>query len=163
MHLRQQFPNLASQFFCEWHRHSAADFPIVEGSLGNVAAQHFLQAHGLTAELERVPGVLPGTAPLILHRVRLPYSLFAPDRNTGSPPMIFQHIAFAGHTQRGGKYTDAPGDEQVAPALPEVSVVGILMHQRPVHRAEILRPLLLNMDQRPLPAAEFEMLQPGQL
>ena len=85
----------------------------------------------------------------------------APDGNTGYPPMVFQHIALAGHLQRGGKDADAPGDEQVAPALPEVSVVGILMHQCPVHRAGILCPLLLNMDQCPLPAAEFEVLKPG--
>ena len=37
------------------------------------------------------------------------------------------------------------------------------MHQCAVHRAVVVRPLLLNVNKRPLPAAEFEMLYSGKL
>ena len=49
------------------------------------------------------------------------------------------------------------------PEKPIIAVMGVFMQDRAVHRAVILRPLILNMDQRPLPAAESEMLKPGEL
>ena len=77
--------------------------------------------------------------------------------------MVLQHVALAGHAQRRGKYADAAGDVQIAATLLKPRVVGIAVHQSAVHRAEILRPLLLNVNQRPLAATEAEVLQPGQL
>ena len=41
--------------------------------------------------------------------------------------------------------------------------MGIFVKDRTIRRAKILRPLVFNMDQRPLAAAEPEMLQTGKL
>ena len=49
--------------------------------------------------------------------------------------------------------------QAVPPTLPELLVVNALMHEMAVHRAEILRPLVFYVDQRPLAAAEGEVLQ----
>ena len=76
--------------------------------------------------------------------------------------MVFQHVALAGNAQRWRSDADAAGDVQIAAALLKARVVGIAVHQRAVHGAEIFRPLLLDVNQRPLAAAEFEVLQPGQ-
>ena len=40
--------------------------------------------------------------------------------------------------------------------------MGALMKEMPFNGAQIFRPLPLDVDQRPLAAAEGEMLQPGQ-
>ena len=41
--------------------------------------------------------------------------------------------------------------------------MGVFVENRPVGGAEILRPLVLNVNEGPLPAAELEMLQTGEL
>lgn len=48
-------------------------------------------------------------------------------------------------------------------AFAKALVMGVLMHDPPVRRTEIFGPLLFDMDERPAPATEFEMLYPGQL
>ena len=39
--------------------------------------------------------------------------------------------------------------------------MGFLVHKSAVHRPVVIFPLIFNVDQRPLPAAEHKMLQPG--
>ena len=41
--------------------------------------------------------------------------------------------------------------------------MGVFVENCPVGGAEILRPLVLNVNEGPLPAAELEMLQTGEL
>ena len=77
--------------------------------------------------------------------------------------MELQHIAGTGHTQRPGKNTHITGDEEVSPALEKPAVVGVFVEDRSVSGAEIFRPLILNVDERPLAAAELEVLQTGEL
>lgn len=54
-------------------------------------------------------------------------------------------------------------DQKVSPAFLFFPVMGPLMHQCAIHCAVILRPLVFNVDQRPLPAAKHKMLQAGKL
>ncbi len=75
----------------------------------------------------------------------------------------FQHIAGAGHTQCPGKNAHIPGDEEVSPALGKSTVVGVFVKDRSVGGAEIFCPLVLDIDKRPLAAAELEVLQTGEL
>ena len=77
--------------------------------------------------------------------------------------MILQHVAGPGHPQGTGKHPYPPHRQQVSPALPQVLVVGPLVQNVPFHRAVVLLPLVLNVDQGPLPAAELEMLETGEL
>lgn len=62
-----------------------------------------------------------------------------------------------------GKNAHIPGDEEVSPALGKSTVVGVFVKDRSVGGAEIFRPLVLDIDKRPLAAAELEVLQTGEL
>ena len=163
MHLRQHLPHLIPQGRGKLDGHPTADFPIVQRPGRDIAAQHFLQAHGLTAELQGIPGIRPGAAPFVLHGVGLPKAIPAPDGDTGAPPVVFQHVALTGYPQRGGKDADAPGDDAAPTALSEVPVMGVLMHQRPVYGVVVFRPLVLQVNQGPPPPAKLKVLQAGQL
>lgn len=77
--------------------------------------------------------------------------------------MKFQHITFPGNSHDSRKHRHSPGDKHIAPAFAKVLVMGVLMHDPPVRRTEIFGPLLFDVDERPAPATEFEMLYPGQL
>ena len=98
----------------------------------------------------------------------MPLTLFTfqsthPLRGARFSPAEFQHIAGAGHTQCPGKNAHIPGDEEVSPALGKSTVVGVFVKDRSVGGAEIFRPLVLDIDKRPLAAAELEVLQTGEL
>ena len=86
-----------------------------------------------------------------------------PLRGARFSPAEFQHITGAGHTQCPGKNAHIPGDEEVSPALGKSTVVGVFVKDRSVGGAEIFRPLVLDIDKRPLAAAELEVLQTGEL
>ena len=62
-----------------------------------------------------------------------------------------------------GKYPHIPGNDEISPAFGKIAVMGVFVENRPVGGAEILRPLVLNVNEGPLPAAELEMLQTGEL
>ena len=55
-HLRQAAFHRPPQLLREQYGLSAARFAVKERAFRHVAAQHFLQAHGLTAELQSVGG-----------------------------------------------------------------------------------------------------------
>lgn len=54
-----------------------------------------------------------------------------------------------------------PRNEKIASAFLQPGIMRSFMHQCAVHRAVVIRPLLLNVDKRPLSAAEFEVLNSG--
>ena len=135
--------------------------PIIKRPFRDIAAQHILQAHGLSAELERIAGILPGLAPLVFHGIGLPQPLPSGKRDAGASPAIFQHIALAGNPQPGREHADPPGDHQISPALLERGVVGVFMKDRPVRGAVVLCPLVLDVDEGPSPPAKAKMLQAG--
>ena len=55
------------------------------------------------------------------------------------------------------------GNHPISPALPELRIMGILVQDRTIYGAVILRPLMLNVNQGPSTPAKPEMLQTGQL
>ena len=99
----------------------------------------------------------------ILPALRLPQSLFPGEGDPDGIPVVFQYVALSGYTQLRGIDADATRNKAVAPPLLKVRVVGVFVEDRPVGGAEIFHPLILNMDERPLPATEAEMLQAGEL
>lgn len=54
-------------------------------------------------------------------------------------------------------------NQAVSPAFLELLVMDMLMHELTVRSPEILCPLVFNMNQRPLAAAESKVLQPRKL
>ena len=111
-----------------------------------------------SAQLEGISGILPVATPFILHRVGLPQAVPPGQGDTGASPMVFQHITLPGYPQLPGVDAHPAGDEPVTPAFLKLGVVGILMQDAAVNGAVILRPLMLNVNQCPLPAAEGKML-----
>ena len=77
--------------------------------------------------------------------------------------MEFHHVTLAGEAQSVGHDGQAPEDQGIAPPLPGGLVVGPSVEQVPLHRAQVFRPLVFHMDQRPLPPAEGKVLQSGKL
>ena len=61
-----------------------------------------------------------------------------------------------------GDYLQSPEDQRAAPALPGHFIVGSAVEKIALHRPQVLLPLLLQVDQRPLPSAEREVLQAGE-
>ena len=57
--------------------------------------------------------------------------------------------------------THSPGDEHLAPAFAKTLVVSVFVQDFAVHRAKVFGPLIFNMDECPLPAAELKMLDAG--
>lgn len=64
----------------------------------------------------------------------------------------------ARNAKSAGKYGQAAQDEQIPAPFALLFVVGAGVHQIALYRAQIFLPLVFNVDQRPLPAAENEML-----
>ena len=58
---------------------------------------------------------------------------------------------------------EAPEDQNISPPFPLLVIMGPTVEEFTLHSAQILLPLLLNVDEGPLAAAEGEMLQPGEL
>ena len=61
-----------------------------------------------------------------------------------------------------GKYR-APGRAAAGERAARRPVPGLPVELAALHRAQIFRPLVFHMDQRPLPPAEGEVLQAGKL
>ena len=72
--------------------------------------------------------------------------------------MVFQYVALSGYTQLRRIDADAMRNKAVAPPLLKVRVVGIFVEDRTVNGAVVFRPLVLDVDQRPLPPAKPKML-----
>ena len=76
--------------------------------------------------------------------------------------MKFHHIADTGDTQRGRLDGKASEDEQISPPFSLGLIVGTVVEQLPLHRAQVFPPQLLDVDQRPLPPTKGEMLEAGE-
>ena len=163
MHFGKRIAYLRPKFRREENRHTPPRFPIIQRSLRNIAAKHFLKAHGLSAKLQRIAGILTKASPLILDRIRLPESLSSRQGDSMFSTPEFKNITRTGNAERRGKHAHIPRDQQIAAAFRKAAVVSVAMQDRAVCGTEVFRPLVFNMDQRPLTAAETEMLKPRQL
>ena len=76
MHLPQTILHLLPQLRRKIHLYPPAGLPEIERPTGNVAAEHFFEAHGLSTELKLVGRIRPGGAMLIFHRIGLKASRF---------------------------------------------------------------------------------------
>ena len=73
----------------------------------------------------------------------------------------FYNVALTAQAESERVDAQTARDDRVAAALAKALIMRALMHDFPFDSAEILRPLLLNMYQCPLSAAEAKMLQAG--
>ena len=161
MHLRGVCAHLFPEIRREGHAHAPARFTIKECAVRDLAAEHFLQAHGLGAQLQLVAAVLFGVAALILDRIGQPCALVSVQRHAAVIPAKLHDVALTGEAERQRVNAQAARDDRVAAALAQLLIVGALVQKRALRGAQVLCPLLLDMDQRPLPPAEPEVLQAG--
>ena len=73
----------------------------------------------------------------------------------------FNNIALTAQAESERVDAQTARDDRVAAALAKALIVCALVHDLTFDSAEILRPLLLDMYQCPLPTAEAKMLQAG--
>ena len=97
------------------------------------------------------------------HRIGLPQPVLPLYGNSVRYGVKLHHIALAGQAQGRGEHGQAAEDQGVPPALPERCVVSPAVEHAALHGAQILLPLLLQVDQRPLAAAEGKVLDAGEL
>ena len=162
MHFGKAVAYTLPQFVCKFDRRPSARFTVEQRTVGNLTAQHFLKAHRLSAQLQLVRVVRLGLAALVFDRKRHPQSVSSLQGNAVFRAMKFHHIALTGHAEHRRMDAHGTNNQQVAAAFC-AAAVRFLVQNRAVHRAVILRPLMLHMDERPLPTAECEMLQTGEL
>ena len=74
----------------------------------------------------------------------------------------FHNITLAGESQLMGDYLQSTKDQHISPALPGCLIVSFTVEKAALHSPKIFLPLLLQMDQCPLPPAECEVLQAGE-
>lgn len=77
--------------------------------------------------------------------------------------MELHHITLSGETQGRGSHRQPPQDQNVSTVLPRLLIVGTMVEEIPLRRAEIVPPLLLDVDKCPLPSVEGKVLKTGQL
>ena len=98
-------------------------------------------------------------AALILHGIRQPQAVLSGQRYAMRVVAAeLHHVALSGQPQRQRLHAQPTDDEQIAPRLAQLLVVRPLVEKISFHRAHVLRPLLLNVNERPLPPAKPEML-----
>jgi len=146
VHLLRTVPHFPAQLLRKTDGTAPPGFTVEQGALRDGAAEHFLQAQGLGAELKLIGAMLFGLAPLILHRVGPPQALAALEADPAVIPVKLHNIALTGDTQGGGLDRHGPNNEKIAPALPAAAVMGSLMHEGAIHGKVIFTPLVFDMD-----------------
>ena len=163
VHLRQQSGHPSAQFIGKGDVHPPAGLTVKEGSLWYSAAEHLFQAHGLGTQLEQVGIVGLGAPPFVFYRKGVPETFFTLKRDTGRIGVEFHYIAFSGEPQCPRYHRETPEDQNIAPPLPQLLIMGPAVEECTLHGAQILLPLLLDVDEGPLAAAEGKVLQSGEL
>ena len=98
---------------------------------------------------------------LVLDRVRQPQPVMSVQRDALRIAAKLHNVALAAETERQRINAQTARDDPVAAALAQLLIMGALVQKRALSRTQILRPLLLNVDQCPLPPAKPEVLQTG--
>ena len=84
------------------------------------------------------------------------------ERNAFGVSVKFHHVALAGEPKLMGDHLQSSEDQRIAPVLTSCLIVGPAVEKIALHCPQVLLPLLLQVDQRPLPPAERKVLQPGE-
>lgn len=136
---------------------------VEQRSFRNSAAEHFLKTHGLCAELQSILVFCLFFASLILDRIRLPKAFLACQTSTVLASMELDYIAGSADPQLRRRNTQTTDDKSIASSLPQRLIMRPLVQDISFYGADVILPLLLDVDQCPLPAAKRKVLQAGEL
>ena len=143
VHLRSGCTHLLAQLRRERNAQTAARLCIEQRAGENFAAKHFLQAHGLCAQLQFIAAVLLRHAALILDRVRQSQTAFSGKRDpVYCITLKFHHVALSAQSQRERLYAQAADNPQIA--------VAVLVHNTDVHGSLAAGPIMRAMMQEAL-------------
>ncbi len=131
---------------------------VKNGALCDAGIQHFFQAYYLGSKLQYINFCLFRSALLILNWVHLKKSTMAMKHNAIICSAKLNNIARATHTHCSRMNRESPNDNDILSLLRQITIMCILMHQFAFHCMYILLPLLLNVNQRPLPPAKSIVL-----
>ena len=135
-----------------------AGLSVKQASLRNDAGEHLFQAHRLPAKLQTVGIVDLGRTFLVFHGGNRPFAFTAKQFDPAGIPVKFNHIAHAYDIQALRSNPEASGNQQIPAGFELRIIMRTPVEEHALHRARVFRPLLLDMDQRPLPAAKGEVL-----
>lgn len=136
---------------------------IEERALLYTAAQHFFKTHCLRAKLRRVAVPFLWLAALVLHGEGQPSALPPAQLYAVIAAVIFKHITLPGYAEPARGQANPMEGDHIAALLAKRLIMRSCMQERAVNGTKVLRPLVFDMNQRPLPAAKQEVLQPGKL
>ena len=162
MHLIGHLLGGLAQFFGQRHDLPPPRFLVEERTLRDDAHQHLFQRHGLCAELQPVGVVGLGTAMLVLdrHGFPEPFRVLQGDALRVGPEL--DDVAVSAQAKPTADHLHPSGDEQAAAPFGLVCVMAAGVVELAFDGAAVLRPLLFQMDERPLAAAEAEVLDARQ-
>lgn len=138
----------------EGHVVAVARTSVEERPLGDRRVQHFFQTESLRAQLHHIRVIALGSASLVFDRTdKIPA--------IGTlPSMELDSIRLPDQPQTQGPKCHPPRDPQVATGLPG-SLVYATVEVTALDRKSVVRPYLLDMDERALPLAEEQVLEGG--
>jgi len=135
---------------------------VENGSRRHRAQKHLLQTDRLTAQLQRVRlRAYSPFAMFVFNGIGAPTPLFSLQGDSLRIPVELHHVTGPLQPEGVGYHPHPPGDEQATPALPPGFIVRGFVLNAPLRGQQVFRPLLFNMDQRPLPPAKGEVLNAG--
>lgn len=163
VHLPGGIKGLLAQFGRQVHQFAPVRFGVKQGTLRNFADEHLLKGHCLGAELQAVGVVLFGRAVLVFHRQGQPKPLLPLQRDPLRIGAKFHDVTDAGQPQPVADDPHAAHRQQVAALFPQGFIMAAFMQQVALGGAQVLGPLLFQISECPLPAAERKMLNAGHL
>ena len=124
----------------------------------NITAQHILKTHRLCRELHDITFVLLRGTTLVLNGGYAVFSLKTVYSYSRSRPSELNSVAFSAYAKPRRGHRHSPCYDGISPFFTEIRIMNVSVHDIAVCCAEIVSPLLFDMYQRPLSAAEHEML-----
>ena len=161
MHFLKQSCDLAAKLVGQFDILPVPGLKIVQRGAFDPTTEHFFQTHRLRSRLQTVAIRSLAFSVFVFHRQYGPLTRSAVQRNAVFGLREHHGVALAADAEHGA-FDRHPAHRQFVPApFGQRAVVYPVVLHPAFGSAPVLRPQILNMDQRPLPAAEAVMLYPG--
>ena len=165
MHLRGALFHNVTQPRSDFHTNPMTDLAIEESAVGYIDGIHLFKAHGLSGKLHLIHLICLWLSMLIFHGQRSPTSGISGMLNGISDAVGRQKlygITDTVKTKLAGGDTDGTQGYMLTALLTIKRIIHMLVQQLAFNRKPIVFPLLLKMNESPLPGTEPEVLYPRQ-
>ena len=163
MHLRKHLTHFSTQLLRQFDAFTPPRLAVIKTRLLDRAHQHLLQTHRLQTQLQtvRIAGLWRAALIFYRHRQILPITPVNGNAAVVSPEL--DDIALPAHAERIRHDRHAARDEEISALLRKSVVMRALVQDCALNGAQVLLPLALDMNQRPLPRTKGKMLNTGEL